>query len=149
MLDKIYAMVTASYSAKESRGVFLSSLNKQWNIIHSQWVVVTDKSLKKTIETLYHAFVQPNITNLWHVVVDVVTSLHQENDMNEILHTSLTEHGVFVSDVQKEKSAVVLPHTAWIESMSQALQLVQSKYGVGGNVLIYVFTTERFLCSNA
>lgn len=145
MLEKIKKIVLASYSATEPRGVFFSLFDSSWKLIVSNGVIQSNKSLEETMETLFHGIVEQYVPQLESLVVDVVTSVKQETDTQTLLATSLQEYGLFVSTIDTTKSAVLLPNTSGIVDIKQWLTTLQNKFAMEGNVLVYIFSSERFV----
>jgi len=54
MLEKIKKVVFSKYKKTDTNGIFFSALDKDNNLILSNGVVFSDKSLEQTIETIYH-----------------------------------------------------------------------------------------------
>ena len=145
MLENIKKMVMASYPAQENKGVFLSLFDVQGKLILSNGVVKSAKSLEITIETLYHGLVEKNVDSLHQLYVDVVTLVREENDMQKLFQIPLKDYGLVLSTVDGTKSAVMLPNTGGIADVKHALSLMKQKHSIDGNVLIFVFQTERFI----
>ena len=57
---------------------------------------------------------------------------------------STKEYGVFIINNTDKKSGLLLPNLSEVVDVKTALGLIEQKYGVSGDVLIYVFKTDRF-----
>lgn len=145
MLDSIKKIVMASYSPNEAKWLFVSLFDASEKLLLSNGVVSSDKTLEMSLETLYHGVVEKNLASVKKVYIDVVTSLRDQNDMEELLSLPLTEYGIALSTVDWTKSAVMLPNTAGVADVKQALAVMKQKHDIEWNVLFFVFQTERFI----
>jgi hypothetical protein len=81
--------------------------------------------------------------NVASVVVDVVTEVTQESDMQKLLGLSTQDYGVFIinndhgpASLDTQKSGMILPRLSSVTDIKTSLGLIKQKYGVNGNVLI-------------
>lgn len=145
MLELAKKLIYAIYDSKEPRGVFFSVFDKNWTLVLSNWVIQSDKTLDTTMDTLYHGIVEKQLVAWSTLVVDIVTNVKQETNMSAVMNVSLKDNGIFLHTIDATKSAVLLPHTAGITDIKQALMTLQKKFSMVGNVNIYVFQAERFV----
>ena len=144
MLEQIKKTLTTRYKLDDTKGVFLSVFNKKWDLLTSQGVLHTDKTLDSVIEKLYKGFAEDMLKNIWLMTIDVVTSLFEETNISKIPTTSVKQYGFYVID-GNNKSGVILPNTKWIADAKNALFVLKQKYGISGKVKVFLFTTDRMI----
>ena len=143
MLETIKARIFEKYKKEDNKGIFFSLLDKDGVLLASTGVLDTDKPLGELVDIVYAGLLDKE-KNVVTVVVDVVTSVEQETDMKKMLWLSTKEYGVFIINNEDQKSGVMLPNLSGVVDVQTALGLIKKKYSVTGNVLIYVFKTDRF-----
>lgn len=144
MLEQIKKTLTTRYKLDDTKGVFISVFDKKGNLLTSQGVLHTDKSLDSVIEKLYKGFAEDMIKKIGLITIDIVTSLFEETNISKIPTTSVKQYGFYVIDGYN-KSGVVLPNTKWIADAKNALFVLKQKYGISGKVKIFLFTTDRMI----
>ena len=77
------------------------------------------------------------------VVVDIATDIQEEPDITLLLARSPVEYGICLVNDDGSKSGVLLPGTAGIKDMKQAIQMCQQKNQLSGKVILYSFHTQR------
>lgn len=142
ILDTIKTKIFDKYKKDDTRWLFFSLFDKDGKLMISNWVFETDKKVWDLIEIIYAGILDKE-KGATIVVVDVVTEVIPESDMAKLLALSTKEYWVFLINNEMKKSGVVLPDTKWVWDIKTALWLIKQKYGVSGNVLIYVFKTDR------
>lgn len=143
MLDTIKTKVFEKYKKEDSKGIFFSLFDKNNVLLASTWVLQTDKTLWDLIDIIYAGLLDKE-KNVTSVAVDIVTEVTQESDMQKLLGLSTKDYGVFLINNETQKSGVILPNLSGVTDIKTALWLIKQKYGVNGNVLIYIFKTDRF-----
>jgi len=144
MLDEIKQRIFTKYKPEESKWLFFSTFNKSWTLIASNWVIESDKEIDKMIDLLYHGILE-NQTDVQKIIIDVVTELHEETNIQEILKLSPIEHWLCLANsADRTKSWVLLPNTQWVTTIKQALLLIKQKHQLTGQVAFFVFNTDRF-----
>lgn len=144
MLEQIKKTVSTRYKLDDTKGVFVSVFDKNWNLMTSQGVLHTDKTLDAVLEKLYKGFAEDMLKSIGLITVDIVTSLFEETNISKIPLTSVKQYGFYVID-STNKSGVVLPNTKWIADAKNSLFLIKQKYGISGKVKVFLFTTDRML----
>ena len=142
MLERIKELISKTYKLEENRGLFFSLFDDKKNLIMSNGVLETDKTIWQLIDLLYHWLVE-KYQNVKTIVVDVVTEYHEETDMQKIMWLSALENWVCIINNETKKSGIILPNTAWINSIKDALVAIKQKYQIAWNISIYVFKTSR------
>lgn len=141
MLDDIKKVVFKKYKKTDTNGIFFSALDKDNNLIMSNGVVFSDKSLEQTIETIYHGLVEKH-KDIETIIIDIVVDTKDISDPKEIQNISLEEYGLLLST--DNKSWVLLPNTEWVDNISLALKVIKEKNWLEWNAKITTFQTDRF-----
>lgn len=144
MLEQIKKTLTTRYKLDDTKGVFLSVFDKKGNLLTSQGVLHTDKTLDSVVEKLYKGFAEDMLKNIGLITIDIVTSLFEETNISKIPTTSVKQYGFYVID-GNNKSGVVLPNTKWVADAKNALFVLKQKYGISGKVKVFLFTTDRMI----
>jgi len=107
-LEQIKSEVFKKYKPEENRAIFLSLFDANQNLLVSNGVISTDKTLDQIITILYNAIVakHPETQN---IVADLVTETTPQNDVATLLSISPTDNGVLILDKGDKKSGVMLP----------------------------------------
>jgi len=149
MLEKIKTKLWEKYDKKDVRWIFFSLFDKDGNLLISHGVLETDKPLNDLIDIVYAGILEKE-KNAVSVAFDLVTEVNQESDMTKLMWLSTKDYGVFLinndhdpATLGTQKSWIILPNMKGVNDIKTALGLIKQKYQVSGNVLIYVFKTER------
>lgn len=142
MLEKIQTKLFEKYKKDEKRGLFISLFDADKKLLLSNGVVNTDKSLEELSKTLYEGLVAKQ-TKAKTVVLDIVKSITEEHDIAKLSTYSLKEYWLCLIDTNDNKSWILLPNTHAADDFALALKIIKEKNGLGWEVNIYVFTTER------
>lgn len=141
MLDKIKKSIFKKYKKNEIRWIFFSVFDNKWDLLISNWVFYTDKSLDELITTLYHWLIEKN-TNIWNIIVDIILETNELKSPNEIQNLSLKDFWILLSS--ENKSGILLPNTKWVNNIQEWLKIIKEKNNLSGNVQIIKFKTDRF-----
>jgi len=143
MLNEVKSLLFTRYKPNENRWIFISTFDVNWNLISSNGVVDSNKELWQLVELLYH-WIFESQKNIQKIVVDVVLNIYEEKNIQEIVKLSpITNWLCLVNAQDQSKSGVILPNTKWVSTIQQALLLIKQKYRLEGQVLFFVFTTDR------
>ena len=142
MLEKIKNAIFAKYKKEDCKWVFLSVFDENNKLLMSNWALYTDKVLDNILDTLYHGLVE-KYKNVAYIVVDIITDEEEITDVSKINEISLQEYWLAV--IAWDKYGVMLPNTAWVENVTQALQLIKQKDSLHWNAKIVKFHTDRLL----
>ena len=143
MLDLIKKQLASKYDLTQIMWVFLSSFDTQGAMISSNGSIQPNKPLDQLIDLLYHGLIEKE-QNIKTIVVDVVTHIEKETDMQKLQVLELNTNGLCLV-WEQNKSWIILPGTQWVTNIQQALQLVKEKYQLAGNATIYAFQTDRIV----
>lgn len=142
MLEKIKEAVFAEYKKEDCKWVFISVFDENNKLLMSNWALYTDKVLDNILDTLYHWLVE-KYKNVAYIVVDIITDEEEITDVSKINEISLQEYWLAV--IAGDKYWVMLPDTAWVLNVTQALQLIKQKDSLQWNAKIVKFHTDRIL----
>jgi len=142
MLEKIKTKLFEKYKKEDNKWLFFSLFDKDGNLLTSSGVLQTDKNMWDLVEIISAGILDKE---KWAVsaAIDVVLEVSQESDMQKLLTISTKDYGVFLINNETQKSWIILPNIKGVNDVKTALGLIKQKYQVSGNVLIYVFKTER------
>ncbi len=144
MIDEIKKKVSKKYDLSDKRWVFLSAFDNKGNLISSNWVLFTDKTLSKTLETLRFWIFAEKQKNIMLVAADIVLDYQQETDTQKLLNLDTSIYWLFISNKEKTKSWVLLPNTIWIADTKHWLFVLKQKHPeLNWQVMIRSFTTDR------
>ena len=141
MLEKIKKVVFSKYKKTDTNGIFFSALDKDNNLILSNGVVFSDKSLEQTIETIYHWLIEKH-KNIETIIIDIVIDTKEITNPKEIQNISLQEYWLLL--ITENKSWILLPNTEGVENISTALKIIKEKNWLEWNAKITTFQTDRF-----
>lgn len=147
MLDKIKTLLFKTYNSEEQKGLFVSIFDADKKEILSQWVLTTDKPLRELLDNLYITYIEPRLSELMYVSLDIVSEVIAVNDPTELFSKNPQEFGFCLVDTEDKKSGVLLPNTFGVSDAKSALYYVKKKYGLDGKVEAFVFRTERIIVS--
>jgi len=142
MLEKIKNAIFAKYKKEDCKWVFLSVFDENDKLLMSNGAFYTDKVLDNILDTLYHWLVE-KYKNVAYIVVDIITDEEEITDVSKINEISLQEYWLAV--IAGDKYWVILPDTAWVTDVTQALQLIKQKDSLQWNAKIVKFHTDRIL----
>lgn len=142
MLEKIKNAIFAKYKKEDCKWVFLSVFDENDKLLMSNGAFYTDKVLDNILDTLYHWLVE-KYKNVAYIVVDIITDEEEIVDVSKINEISLQEYWLAV--IAGDKYWVILPDTAWVTDVTQALQLIKQKDSLQWNAKIVKFHTDRIL----
>jgi len=153
MLEKIKTKLFEKYKKEESKWLFFSLFDKEGNVLTSTGVLQTDKNMWDLVEIISAGILDKEKWAV-SVAVDVVTEVNQETDMQKLIWLSTKDYGLFLinndhgpASLGTQKSWIILPNMKGVNDVKTALGLIKQKYQVSGNVMIYVFKTERMAFS--
>ncbi len=142
MLDAIKEAIYKKYKPEENRAIFLSLFDANKNLLVSNGVITTDKTLDQIVTILYNAIVAKH-PETQTITADIVTETTLQNDVATLLSISPTNNGVVILDKSDKKSGVMLPWTPDIPDMKTAISKIKAKFGLSGDVEMYTFKTEK------
>lgn len=145
MLQEIEKLVYSKYSPHDKIWLFISLFDAKWNLLASNWVLTTDKSLDELVKLLYDWVLKSQEPKTNHIIVDVVNEITEQKDVKAFLNMDPTVNWVLLSEISWDKTWIILPNTKWITSMKQAIAWIKSKYQLEWEVTISTFTVNELL----
>lgn len=142
MIEIIKEKISKNYNLDENKWFFVSCFDINNNLILSNWVLITDKSLNKVIDMIYHWLIEKN-NNIKTIICDIVTSTQQKATLEEVNNINLSNEGICIQTIDNSKSWVLLPWTSWIHNIQEAFNAVKKKNNIEWNINIYSFKTDR------
>jgi hypothetical protein len=146
MIEKIKAELFKKYKNDEIKWLFFSLFDGKNNLLFSNGVLKTDKTIDNLVDTLYYGLMD-KISWVNVIVIDVVLSYIQETDLSKLLLYSVKENWFCLISLTDQKTGVLLPDTKWISDAKQALSYIKQKNWISWNLEIYSFKTDRIVIS--
>ena len=143
MLEEIKKLIYSKYKAEDKIWLFFSLFDDKWNLLTSNGVLTSDKTLEESINLLYNWIIKKEEGKTKHVVIDVVTQITEQKDVNVFLQMDPKSNWVLLAETQWDKTWVMLPNMKWIASMTQAVAWIKSKYQLQWDVAISTFTVDE------
>ena len=143
MLEEIKKLIYSKYKAEDKIWLFFSLFDDKWNLLTSNGVLTSDKTLEESINLLYNWIIKKEEGKTKHVVIDVVTQITEQKDVNAFLQMDPKSNWVLLAETQWDKTWVMLPNMKWISSMTQAVAWIKSKYQLQWDVAISTFTVDE------
>ena len=145
MLEEIKKLIYSKYKAEDKIWLFFSLFDDKWNLLASNWVLTTDKTLEDLINLLYNWIIKKHEWKAKHVVIDAVNEINEQKDVNAFLQMDPKTYWVFLSETKWDKTWVMLPNMKWITSMTQAVAGIKSKHQLQWDVTISTFTVNELV----
>jgi len=145
MLEEIKKLIYTKYKAEDRIWVFFSLFDDKWNLIASNGVLTTDKTLEEMINILYNWIIKKEEAKAKHVIVDIVNQITEQKDVNAFLQMDPRTNWVLLAETTWNKTWVMLPNIKWITSMKQAIAWIKSKYQLQWDVTISTFTVNELI----
>lgn len=143
MLEEIKKLIYTKYKAEDKIWVFFSLFDDKWNLITSNWVLTTDKTLEEMINILYNWIIKKEEAKTKHVIIDIVNEIIEQKDVNAFLQMDPKTNWVLLAETTWNKTWVMLPNMKWITSMKQAIAWIKSKYQLQWDATISTFTVTE------
>lgn len=143
MLQEIKNLIYSKYKPEDKIWIFFSLFDDKWNLITSNGVLTTDKTLEDLINLLYNGIIKNHENKTKHVIIDVVNEIVQQNNVNQFLQMDPKVNWVILSETTWNNTWVMLPNMKWITNMKQAIAGIKSKYQLQWDVTISTFTVDE------
>lgn len=143
MLEEIKKLIYSKYKAEDKIWVFFSLFDDKWNLIASNGVLTTDKTLEEMINILYNWIIKKEEAKIKHVIIDIVNEINEQKDVNAFLQMDPKTNWVLLAETKWDKTWVMLPNVRWITSMKQAIAWIKSKYQLQWDATISTFTVTE------
>ena len=145
MLEEIKKFIYSKYKPEDKIWLFFSLFDEKWNLLISNGIVTTDKSLEDTINLLYDWMMKKEESKTKHIIIDVVNEIIEQKDAAAFLNMDPKTNWVLLAEIVWDKTGLILPNTKWITSMKQALAWIKSKYQLKWDVAISTFTVNELI----
>ena len=145
MLEEIKKIIYTKYKAEDKIWVFFSLFDDKWNLLTSNGVLTTDKTLEEMINILYNWIIKKEEAKAKHVIIDIINQITEQKDVNAFLQMDPKTNWVLLAETTWNKTWVMLPNIKWITSMKQAIAWIKSKYQLQWDVTISTFTVTELI----
>ena len=145
MLEKIKELIYSKYKPEDKIWLFFSLFDENWNLLISNGVLTTDKSLEDMINLLYNWILKKSESKTKHIIINVINQITEQKDVNAFLNMDPKTNWVLLTETQWNKTWLILPNTKWITSMKQAIAGIKSKYQLQWDVTISTFTVDELI----
>ena len=145
MLEEIKKLIYSKYKPEDKIWLFFSLFDDKWNLLASNWVLTTDKTLEDLINLLYNWIIKKHEWKAKHIIIDAVNEITEQKDVNAFLQMDPKTNWVLLAETAWNKTWVMLPNMRWITSMKQAIAWIKSKYQLQWDATISTFTTTELI----
>lgn len=145
MLEEIKKLIYSKYKPEDKIWVFFSAFDEKWNLLVSNWVITTDKTLEELINLLYNWILKSHEPKTKHIIIDIVNEITEQKDINAFLNMDPKTNWVILSEASWEKTWIMLPNTKWVTSMKQTIAWIKSKYQLQWDAVISTFTVNELI----
>ena len=145
MIEKIKELIYNKYKPEDKKWIFFSLFDEKWNLLISNWVLNTDKSLEDMINLLYNWILKKHESKTKHIIIDIVNEIVEQKDVNSFLSMDPKINWVVLAETKWDKTWIMLPKMKWVTSMKQVLAWIKSKYQLQWDVTISTFTVDELI----
>jgi len=145
MLEKIKELIYSKYKPEDKIWLFFSVFDENSNLLISNGVLITDRTLDDMINLLYNWILKKYESKTKHIIIDIINKINEQKDINAFLNMDPKINWVLLTEIQWNKTWLILPNTKWITSMKQAIAWIKSKYQLQWDVTISTFTVDELI----
>ncbi len=146
MLELIKNSIFTKHNQNDIKWIFMSAFDLNWNLLKSDWVIQTDKTLWEIVDLLYNSLFKQYEKNIKTFIIDIIISVNEEKNVQNILNNSTKQLWILLlSKDNPSKSWIILPDTKWVNTIKDALLTIKKKYWISWNVILYSFFTDRIV----
>lgn len=145
MLEEIKKLIYSKYKPEDKIWLFFSLFDERWNLLISNGVLSTDKTLDELIKLLYNWILKKQESKTKHIIIDIVNQVIEQKDATAFLNMDPKINWVFLAETKWEKTWVMLPNMKWITSMKQVIAGIKQKYQLQWDVTISTFTINELI----
>ena len=145
MLEEIKKLIYTKYKPEDKIWLFFSLFDEKWNLLISNGVLTTDRTLEEMINLLYNWILSKQEAKTKHIIIDVVNGIIEQKDVAAFLNMDPKVNWVLLSETSWEKTWLMLPNMKWITSMKQVIAWIKSKYQLQWDVAISTFTVNELI----
>lgn len=143
MIEQIKAQLSQFINIQNKTGVFFSAFDAQWQLLASNWVIKTDRTLENILQSFYNGILKKIEGQTKSIVFDIVEEIRLQNDPNVLFKLPLDQYGLFLVEWEGQNSWVLLPNTQWVTRIQDALWAIKKKYNLKNQVSVFVFKTKK------
>lgn len=111
MLEKIKTELAKITSLQSKIGLFFSAFDVQGQLVLSNGVIKTDRTLEQLLTSFYQGLLQKNENKIKKLIFELVEEIKLQNDPNVLVKLSMKERGLFLVQGEGQNSGVILPNT--------------------------------------
>ncbi len=104
MITKIKTELSQVTSLKNKQGFFFSAFDAQGNLLASNGVIKTDRTLEMILESFYKGLLLPIIPQIKRIIFDIVEEIRLQNDPNVLIKLPLDQYGLFLVEGEGQNS---------------------------------------------
>lgn len=145
MLEKIIKAIKSQVNVDEKKWLFYSWFDEAWNLVFSNWILISDKNLWELAQDLFYGILENYKKNVKILVCDVVIQLTEITSYDNIFNLSPKEYWFALLWAENNASWVILPNTYWVADAKNAFALIKHKHSLDGKVKVYSFKTNRII----
>ena len=145
MIEQIKTQLSQSINIQNKTGVFFSAFDAQWNLLASNWVIKTDRTLENILQSFYNGILKKIENQTKSIIFDIVEEIRLQNDPNVLVKLPLDQYWLFLVEWEWQNSWVLLPNTQWVTRIQDALWAIKKKYNLKNQVSVFVFKTKKIL----
>ena len=145
MLEEIKNLIYSKYKPEDKIWLFFSLFDEKWNLLISNGVLTTDKTLEEMINLLYNWILKKQESKTKHILIDIVNEIIEQKDVAAFLNMDPKTNRVLLAETTWKKTGLILPNTKWIDSMKQAIAWIKQKYQLEWDVTISTFTVNELI----
>ena len=143
MIEQIKTQLSQSINLQDKTGVFFSAFDAQGQLLASNWVIKTDRTLENILQSFYNGIIQKIEGQIKSIIFDIVEEIRLQNDPNVLVKLPLDQYWLFLVEWNGQNSWVLLPNTQWVTKIQEALWAIKKKYNLNGQVSVFVFKTKK------
>ena len=143
MIEQIKTQLSQSINIQNKTGVFFSAFDAQGQLLASNWVIKTDRTLENILQSFYNGIIQKIEGQIKSIIFDIVEEIRLQNDPNALRNIPLDQYWLFLVEWNGQNSWVLLPNTQWATRIQEAFWAIKKKYNLNGQVSVFVFKTKK------
>ena len=145
MIEQIKTQLSQSINLQNKTGVFFSAFDAQGQLLASNWVIKTDRTLENILQSFYNGIIQKIEGQIKSIIFDIVEEIRLQNDPNVLKKLPLDQYWLFLVEWNGQNSWVLLPNTQWATNIKDAVQVIKKKYNLNWQVSAFIFKTRKIV----
>lgn len=143
MLQEIKNLIFSKHSPQDKIWFFFSLFDKDWNLLTSNWLIITDKNLEDLINLLYNWIIKNYEAKTKHIIIDFIKELTPQSNKDTFLLMDPKIYWVILTEIEWNKTWVMLPNTSGVSNMLNVISYIKDKYKLQWDASISTFTVEE------